>query len=206
MKILALELSSGRGSIAFVENGAERFAVDFANDRQHSGEFFSQLERALREGCRPEFIVVGNGPGSYAGVRIAISTAIGLAAATGAQLGSVPSICALPTSADEYCVIGDARRQSFYFARIRGGECLEGPLLCPEAALRARLAGVRAPVFTTEPLPKFAEAELRAPSASLLARLAAARPDVFRSGPLEPIYLRPPHITMPKQSASLFNR
>ena len=198
MKILALELSSGRGSIAFVENGEARFAVEFANDRKHSGAFFENLQRLTADWDVPNRIVVGTGPGSHAGVRIAIATAVGLQAATGAELIGIPSICAVPTSLDEFCVIGDARRQTFYRALIRTGMCAEGPALYGEDELRAILATTAVAVFCTERLAQFPEAQIVTPSAALLARLAERMPSETATTPIEPMYLRGPHITYPK--------
>ena len=77
MKILALELSSGQGSVAWLENDREPFVRIFANDRKHSGLFFENLQLCSRKFGAPDTIVVGLGPGSYAGVRIAIATAVG---------------------------------------------------------------------------------------------------------------------------------
>ena len=78
MKILALELSSGQGSVAWLENDREPSVRTFANDRKHSGLFFENLQIYSREFGAPDVIVAGLGPGSYAGVRIAIATAVGL--------------------------------------------------------------------------------------------------------------------------------
>jgi tRNA A37 threonylcarbamoyladenosine modification protein TsaB len=77
----------------------------------------------------------GLGPGSYAGTRIAIATAIGLEASTGARLASLPSICALESDTSTYGVIGDARRQTFFFAEVRERECVTAPLLLPKLSL-----------------------------------------------------------------------
>lgn len=198
MKILSLELSSRRGSIALLDRGEECFVCEFANDRKHSGAFFEKLKEVTNDSDAAELIVVGTGPGSYAGVRIAIAAAIGLAAATGARLIGIPSFCAIPTDAASYLAIGDARRQSFYYAHIVGGECAEGPTLCSEGELRARIVGLTSPVYASEPLPMFEQAEFRAPSASLLAGLAGRGSHGESKAPLEPIYLREPHITTPK--------
>ena len=191
MKTLALELSSGQGSIAW-RDGA---VVSFANDRKHSGLFFENLQRALETGGKPERIVVGLGPGSYAGTRIAIATAIGLSSATGAELVGLPSLCAMAVDAIAYAVIGDARRQSFFFARVRARRCVEGPMLCTQDELAARLDALGSPVFTAEALPAFSHVPVAHPSARLLAEIDS--PEIVRA-PLEPIYLREPHITRPK--------
>lgn len=198
MKVLALELSSSRGSIAFRDDAKDRFTAEFANDRKHSGLFFENLQHCVRELGAPERIVVGLGPGSYAGTRIAIAAAIGLQAATGAQLRGVPSISALPSDALEYSAIGDARRQSFFFARVRERRCVQGPELCSEPELRERLSALAGPIFASEPLSGVPAAELMYPSAIVLAEIASDESPEMRSGPLEPIYLREPHITRPK--------
>src|SRR5947208_7040342 len=112
MKVLALELSSARGSVAVVNGGAVEFEREFGNDRKHSGAFFRALVAAQTHGHDVEVMVVGLGPGSYAGVRIAISAAIGLNSAIGARLIGLPSICAMATDEREFLVVGDARRQS----------------------------------------------------------------------------------------------
>ena len=119
MKVLALELSATIGSLAFCDDSARLFRT-FPADRKD-----------------PEVIVVGLGPGSYAGVRIAIATAIGLKAAANARLVGLPSICAIDQS--EYLFVGDARRSSFFFAHVVRGCCMEGPKLASEAEIRAKL-------------------------------------------------------------------
>ena len=194
MKILGLELTSAQGSIAFTNEAGEPFCVSFPNDRKDSGVFFQHLQTCLKRFGQPDRIVIGLGPGSYAGTRIAIATATGLAAASGAQLAGVPSYCAIETEAIEYVVIGDARRQSYFLARVQSRRPLEEPTLCTEQELGQRLREIDVPVFATEALPPFATAEMRYPSARLLSRIQSA----IATQPLEPIYLRPPHITQQK--------
>lgn len=200
MKTLGLELSSGLGSIAFLEDGEALFDRSFPNDRKDSGAFFENVQQCLREFGVPGEIVVGLGPGSYAGVRIAIATAIGLRTAAGARLVGIPSICALDVAAHDYAVIGDARRQSFFFARLTNGRVVEGPVLMSAAELKTRIESETTPVYASEQLPQFSLAKLAYPVAVRLAGIArtqAAEIDDTRS--LEPIYLREPHITVPKQ-------
>ena len=201
MKILALELSSARGSIASLDDQKGKFFHEWANDRKNSGPFFEYLVEVQKQFGKPDTIVVGLGPGSYAGTRIAISAAIGLQTASGARLIGFPSICAIECDAAEYCVIGDARRQTFFFACVRGNELVDGPTLMTEAELRQKLDKLdkKMSIFTTEKLSQFGRAELRYPSAKLLAWLAADSKREFAQPPLEPMYLREPHITVPKK-------
>jgi tRNA threonylcarbamoyladenosine biosynthesis protein TsaB len=199
VKILALELSSGQGSIAWLENDSEPFVRPFANDRKHSGLFFENLQLCLREFGAPDAIAVGLGPGSYAGVRIAIATAVGLRAASGGKLIGVASICGMETAAREYCVIGDARRASFFFGQVRDGRLMEGPSLHSVVELERKISEASVPVYASELLPQFPKATLAYPSAGKLAELACAQAgEIPETQALEPIYLREPHITVAK--------
>lgn len=199
MKILALELSSARGSIAW-QDGDFEWARDWSNDRKNSGDFFRQLVEVQKQFGSPDRIVVGLGPGSYAGTRIAISTAIGLQLASKAGLAGLSSLCAIECDGPEYAVAGDARRQSFFLAEVRNRVMSAPPALRTEIELRAALDGLqtRMPIFAVEALPQFVGVPVRHPSARLLARLAGEPNRAFVLPPLEPMYLREPHITTPK--------
>ena len=199
MKILGLELSTSRGGLTWLDGDIE-FRREWPNDRKNSAAFFENLQAVRRKFGAPETIIVGLGPGSYAGTRIAISAAIGIQLSSGARLIGHPSICAMECDAHEYSVIGDARRNSFFFARILKNEVIEGPALLSELELKAKLESLDAatPVFSSELLPQFQEAVVCFPSALILARLAKEPRRSFCLPPLEPLYLREPHITMPK--------
>lgn len=200
MKILALELSSARGSIAWHDDDFE-WARDWANDRKNSGEFFQHLLEVQKQFGRPDRIVAGLGPGSYAGTRIAISAGIGLQLAAKTELVGLSSLCAIECDRSEYAVVGDARRQSFFLAEVRNQLLSAPPALQSEAEVRAALDGLRArmPIFSVEALPQFDGVIVRHPSARLLARLAREPNRAFVLPPLEPMYLREPHITTPKR-------
>lgn len=200
MKILALELSSDQGSVAWLEDDREPFAQTFANNRKHSGLFFESLQLCLKRGGSPEAIVVGLGPGSYAGVRIAIAAAIGLRVASAAKLTGIPSICGIETAAREYCVIGDARRESFFFGRVAEGRMVAGPSLHSGAEMQTKMMDWGGPTYASEALPQFPLAMLAYPSALRLAELTRDRMgEIADIQGLEPIYLREPHITVAKK-------
>ena len=205
MKILALELSSGQGSIAWLDGDAELFVRSFANDRKHSGLFFENLKLCAQRFGAADLIVVGLGPGSYAGVRIAIAAAVGLRAASAAKLIGLPSICAIEPGTKRYRAIGDARRHSFYFAQVSDGRIIEGPALYSAEELEAKLLESEAPVYATEPLPQFSQATLAFPSGGRLAELGRVQiGEIGDTQSLEPIYLREPHITVPKTPRASF--
>jgi tRNA threonylcarbamoyladenosine biosynthesis protein TsaB len=200
VKILALELSTARGSLAWLDEDDTDLTREWPNDRKNSAVFFENLGAVTEKFGAPDTIIVGLGPGSYAGTRIAISAAIGLQVSSGANLIGFPSISAMECDAHEYWVIGDARRKSFFFARIRANNLIEGPTLFLESELKPKLNAVEMamPVLTSDWLPQFERAVVRFPSAIVLARLAREPQRGFSLPPLEPIYLREPHITMPK--------
>jgi tRNA A37 threonylcarbamoyladenosine modification protein TsaB len=212
----------GVDSAAVAESAKEVFFRDWQNDRKNSGPFFESLVEVQKKFGKPDTIIVGLGPGSYAGTRIAISAAIGLSMVGGTgsvpsdekirlvgrhgghpsiRLIGFPSICAIEYDAPEYCVIGDARRQTFFFACIRDNNLAEGPTLMSEAELREKLDKVdrKMSIFASEQLPQFERAEVRYPSAKVLAQVANDSNRNFTEPPLEPIYLREPHITVPKR-------
>lgn len=201
MRTLAFELSSGQGSIALLEDGAILFDRSFPNDRKDSGAFFENVQLCLKRFGAPGEIVVGLGPGSYAGVRIAIATAIGLRTALEAKLAGVPSICALEVEARDYGMIGDAKRQSFFFARVSDGRLIDGPILMSAAELETRIQAGTIPVYASELLPQFPLAKLAYPVARNLTEIA--RPEIGDIRSLEPIYLREPHITVPRTARTV---
>lgn len=200
MNTLVIETSTPRGSVALFAAGEAHFFESFEAGRSHSAQLFGVLERALCGKPRVERVVVGLGPGSYAGVRIAISAAVGYGVGAGAVVAGLPSIVALDDG--EYVAIGDARRESYYFAVVRRGECEEGPMLVPAAELPGKLAWAREnalPVFSSETLSAAPESQVRFPCAERLGRLATAGKPMVTGETLEPIYLREPHITQPRK-------
>jgi tRNA threonylcarbamoyladenosine biosynthesis protein TsaB len=195
--VLAIDTSTARGSVALLVNG--RLVLDevFTADRSHSSALFPIVERAKAAAPKVGMIAVGLGPGSYAGVRIAIATAIGLGLATDAELVGIPSVAALEAGAVDYLAVGDARRETYYYTRVMDGVCVEGPLLVDEAGLRGRVSG-GLPVFAGAPLAIVPRAVVALPRASRLALLAAAGRGIAMRDDLEPLYLREPHITTAK--------
>lgn len=202
---LAIETSTHQGSIALMHGGNILFSESCGAGRSHSSLLFAVLERALQavpEGARIDQIAVGLGPGSYAGVRIAIAAATGFAIATGAELVGLPSIVAL--SEGDYVALGDARRASYYYARVSEGECVEGPTLFTAEQWAEKSQGNTLPILASEEIAGLEPApaiQLVYPNAERLARLAAQGRSIVARRDLEPIYLREPHITQPKKIA-----
>ena len=204
MIVLALDTSTPRGSVAILEHGISVFHEAFTADRTHTAALFRSLERAMRRSERCDRIAVGLGPGSYAGVRVAISAAIGLSTGLDVELVGIPSPATMASRSAQFVVIGDARRGAYAVTRVDNGLCVEGPELVQGEQLQALLA--RRPgemVVAAEPLEVVPQAVLAFPSAIRLAALAAADKGIVARGDLEPIYLREPHITRPKATPRL---
>jgi tRNA threonylcarbamoyladenosine biosynthesis protein TsaB len=196
MQMLAFDLSTRQGSIALLgDDGNIAAARDWPNDRRNSASFFSSLDDIVRKHGAPDLIVVGLGPGSYTGTRIAISAAIGLEMACGSKLCGLPSICAMSTESD-FAVIGDAKRATFFFGRITQHQIAGELELLSEAEMRSRLSQTALPLYAADDLPQFHQAQRRFPRAERLCFLARRDENVAHP-PLEPMYLRPPHITSP---------
>ena len=199
MTFLAIDTSTTQGSVALLVDGELRLDETFSADRSHTASLFTVLERARALVETIDVVAVGLGPGSYAGVRIAISAAIGFQLGLGARIVGLPSVAALETEAPRYLAIGDARRETYYFSKVEAGCCTDGPRLVTEAELRALLGELGEwPVYSTAPLEVAPQAVLAMPSARRLVALAAAGRSILAEGTLEPLYLREPHITQPK--------
>lgn len=199
MTILAIDTSTPHGSVALLVDDVLTLEERFTADRSHSSSLFTVLERARKAVPQVDLVAIGLGPGSYAGVRIAIAAAMGLQLGLGVKLVGLPSVAALDTPARRYLAIGDARRETFYFTQVEDGRCLVGPLLLTEAELRERLQSLPDwPVYVPTPLPAFPDAQVALPSSARLASLAATGLSIVAEDDLEPIYLREPHITQPK--------
>lgn len=195
MITLVLETSTEAGGVALFRDEAIAFRETFTADRSHSSDLFTVIERALAGGVRPDRIIAGLGPGSYAGVRIAIAAAIGLSISTGSELIGIPSIVALEEG--EYLALGDARRGGFALSHIRDGAMAAGPEILTREELDARLAATSLPLYTSDPL-GWEGVETRFPQVERLGRLGVQGRGIHSRGTLEPLYLREPSITLPK--------
>ena len=227
MNILALETSMGACSAAlFRRDGgactvfgrtekmarghAEALMPMVAQIMSESGTAFAALDR----------IVATIGPGSFTGVRIAISAARGLALVTGAALFGIDSLTVMAkealtlgvAGAAPFAVAVDARRGMLYLGLYDGAaQRREGPLLiAPDDAANLLPSGLRTAVGSGAA--RLAEAagshgvHIEAklldlePSASSLAALAEESGETALT--LRPLYLRPPD-ARPQTQASV---
>jgi len=200
VKVLAIEISSSRGSIAIAEGGCVIAAKHFACDRGRGTEVFAALRELRGEWKDVGTVAVGIGPGSYNGLRTACAIATSLNMAVGTPLRAIPSPCLLPVKETHYRICGDARGGRAYCAEVRDRRLIGEILLIPHAEIAALAAGAL-PMFRTGALPEAGHLPEATPDAGVLALLA---PDfsAVENGRIEPIYLKPPHITMPRGQAT----
>jgi tRNA threonylcarbamoyladenosine biosynthesis protein TsaB len=185
---LIIENSGATGSIALARDRAIVLEESFRG----SAELAGLADRTIKGVDRVDEIVVGIGPGSYTGLRVAVATALGLKLALGCRTFGCPSVLGYPE--ENYLVIGDARRGTFFVAEIRGGKMMELPRLVPGAELGTEISKANLkPIFSTSPVAELPEIEVASPQA----RYLLGRDESYRDLH-EPIYLKEPHITQPK--------
>jgi tRNA threonylcarbamoyladenosine biosynthesis protein TsaB len=131
VNLLALETSTNACSVALTFNGSitERHVVQA---KEHTRLLIPMVEEVLekREAVLTglDAIVLGNGPGSFIGMRIAASVAQGLAYGSGLGIVPVSSLAAVAaevfatTAVDDVAVAQDAHMNEVYLARFHRGE------------------------------------------------------------------------------------
>jgi tRNA threonylcarbamoyladenosine biosynthesis protein TsaB len=127
MKIIAFDTATESCSVALVEQSRLLAEISLINTETHS----RHLASLIRDVCRLAGIELGDidgyavtrGPGSFTGLRIGISTAIGLAQASGKPLAGVSTLHTLAAQAtaplQSVCPMIDARRGEVYFSTYR---------------------------------------------------------------------------------------
>ena len=124
MKILALDTSAGYACAALLEDDRLIFEARDLSGHAHSVTLLPMIESMMRaHGLKTgdiDLFAVSAGPGSYTGLRIGISTAMGLAQGRGRCCMAVSSLEALAMNlADSdglICPVIDARRDRMYTA------------------------------------------------------------------------------------------
>lgn len=205
--LLALDLSTAHGSIAVVRGEDVLFRSSFQSERSHNAQVFAPLREALAvAGNELTGIVIGNGPGSYTGVRIAIAAAQGIALSRNVWCVGWSSLTAPDVDAPaSFSVIGDARRQSFYLAQVENGRLLPDLDIVAAEVARERVAHCEI-VYTFDAKPPL-DLTLKSakPDAAKLAKRVQSLPAdelaTLIAQPLIPHYLAEAFITLPKRPA-----
>ena len=221
MRLAAIDTSTALGSVALFQDGTLVAEASQRVSNAHGESLLPMVAALFAEtgwtAADVERWGVGIGPGSFTGVRIAVATAKGIAIATGARLVGVISLDAIADGLEAdvvASVLGAGKGEVFVQAR-RGGNVVLGPshvVLAEVGEYLARIAGSSSAIVVAGE--DAAGLDLSAvgsrvtlatapphdlPRASVVGRIALSRePD--DTDALEPLYVRPPEITMPRTS------
>lgn len=224
MRILALDTSTRSCSVAVVDQGDLLAEVTSGNGRTHSRHLMAMIDSALDLSGLNLSMIDGLaftcGPGSFTGLRIGISTILGLASATRKPIAGVSGLDALAMQAAApgitICPLIDGRRGEVYCARYRwvNGDLIKDVaenVLPPELAINdlsapALFAGNGALLYQALIRSRLGDGARFAPvcqntlRASTIAWLSMKRfetgdvDDIFR---YEPMYIRRPDAKIP---------
>ena len=224
MRVLAVDTSTRSCSVAVVEQNDLLAEVTSGNSQTHSRQLMSMIHSALGLAGLSLSMTDGlsfiYGPGSFTGLRIGVSTILGLAAATRKPIVGISGLDALAMQAIVpdmmICPLIDARRNEVYCARYRwvNGELVKEAaeqVLSPELAI----SGLNTPTLFTGNGAMLYQAMIRGllgdfarfalncqntPRASTVAWISMKRfeigdvDDIYR---FEPMYIRRPDAKMP---------
>jgi tRNA threonylcarbamoyladenosine biosynthesis protein TsaB len=201
MTILALEFSSTQRSVALARDGVLLAEASETGGRGANafGMIEKVLETAKREREAVEVLAVGLGPGSYTGIRVALSVAQGWQLARGVKLLGIGSAECLAAQAQKEKIYGrvhvviDAQRGEYYLAvfesTVDGVEPVSPLKIVTSSSVEA-LAAAGEILVGPEISRHFSSGKPLYPDASMLAQLAARRNDFSPGESLEPVYLR----------------
>ncbi len=162
MRLLAIDTSSDACSVA-LQVGAETIDKHVVEPRAHTKILIPMIEELLGDAevtlAELDAVVVGNGPGSFIGMRIGASVAQGICHGAGLQIVPVSSLAAIAAEvieehgAENVLVAQDARMHEVYLGRFHADAerlpvaddaekiCGIGPLAVPTREYTAAGAG-----------------------------------------------------------------
>jgi tRNA threonylcarbamoyladenosine biosynthesis protein TsaB len=201
MTILALEFSSSLRSVAIARDG--RVLAQTSETGGRETHAFGMIENVLTaakiERGEIECLAVGLGPGSYTGIRVALSIAQGWQLACSVKMLGISSVECLAAQAQAEKMSGrvnvviDAQRGEFYLAAYEvsadGLKEVE-PLKIVTATEVESRAGEGEHLIGPEVTRWFQNGRTIFPCAATLAKMAANHGEFVAGEKLEPIYLR----------------
>ncbi len=201
MKLLALDRSTDTQSAALAVDGRVVAGKVFSGSNSRSSDWPLKVREFLGENGLTiqdidEFLI-GQGPGSFAGIRAALAFAQGLALPGNKKVTGLSSAMALTSDGAKTAVIGDARRDRYWVILYDGTAVVKDFTLVAKEKL---CAAVPQGYSVVTPDGARIEALLRSvfadafkgsltPLAARLAEVAAINPDLPKVEPL-PIYLQ----------------
>ena len=179
--LLALDTSTSTAGVAVYDGRQVLSETTWRAGREHSTRLMIEIDAALsRVGHAASDLtglVVARGPGSYTGVRVALSVAKGMAAALGVPLWGVGSLDVLAHAAGQVDLmiraVLEAGRGRFATAAYLDGQCTEPARLATLDELTRVLAGASDQVLVVGELSHEARARLGTETSVRLASPAA---------------------------------
>jgi tRNA threonylcarbamoyladenosine biosynthesis protein TsaB len=210
VRVLGIETSSRRGTVALVEAGRVIVWVATEAPGGHAPHLLGLVARVLAEAgwskAAIDRIAVGTGPGSFTGIRVGIALAQGIALGLARPITGVGSLRAMsrPTPADvrgPRCAFVDARRGEVFGAEYdEVGNERRAPRALRREDAGAWLAQATAPVVLgevastlgLESLPVRSElTDLPHAVGVALVGEEEAPESLENAGPVEAVYVRP---------------
>lgn len=147
MKTLAIDTTANTATCALVEDGRVRAVSTIDGLLTHSETMLPMIDEMLGHLALKiadvDIFAVAEGPGSFTGVRIGVSTIKGLAFSTNKSCVGVSALAGLAKNLDGFpglvVPVMDARRQQVYTAIYNEGNCVFGDSLIPLPELRDEL-------------------------------------------------------------------
>ena len=189
---LALETSSTVGSIALGNEKVVVQSIEFKGPRRHSAALFPALSRLGLPRLKLRRIIVGLGPGSFSGIRVALAAAQGIALVQGVPVVGICSAYSVAKQKENVTRLGvfaDAKRREAFCTAFSLGKLEKETYLIPFDELEDH-AGKFTLAVSAEPLAGIPERVY--PRAQDFLSLPTDFPGWVTQQPLEPIYLRTP--------------
>lgn len=130
MRVLGIDTSTWRAAVGICEDGKPTIDRHLVVRSSHAAAILPLIDDALVAAelsiSDIDAIAAANGPGSFTGLRVAVSIATGLSVATGARLTGVSTLAALALAAKQdgpVCAMLDARRGEVYWGLY---DCRDG--------------------------------------------------------------------------------
>ena len=212
--LLAIDTATRFAAVAVVAGTEVVFAEAGVRPRSHVEELGPILDRAMRwrpagqrprgayagpESPGPAAVVLGRGPGSFAGLRVGLSAGQTMAWALGVPAVGVCSLDALALAVDRRFtgyVVSDARRRELFYAEYADGERCGDPAVSGREQVAGLVAGhdVVGDVDLLVTMDRKA-AGTTAVDPIALGLVAARAVQRGRRDPALPLYLRAPDIS-----------
>jgi len=225
MRVLTIDTSTRTGTVAALDGERILHALESTEQTRHAERLLDLVAAVLNAAewtlADVELVACGMGPGSFTGVRVGMATAKGICSAARLPLVGVVTLEAMAHAARSLAgpvpivALLDAKKAEVFAAAYdTAGRTLAAPVHVPAAQLASWIAGLQLPRHTALRVCGEVAASLdlgdiavvrhhqsdlpSAPSIAALALDAWTQEPRSQLHELEPLYVRPPDIQLPK--------